>query len=147
MMRLCPHSFHPHKVAAVSSTDHLLEKDVVALRRAIKIQIQDEAAAARRDAETKKMIWSHRILSQGPWSPLHDPVPLAGPWALPMPVEIADKQSLQPFFQHLKGHDDDDNDGGNTTSVHGKEPWYDVEFDAWEKGMLYKDGRMDLCKM
>ena len=146
MLRSCPHSIHLPKLAAVSSPDHLLEKDVVALRRAIKTQIQDEAAAARRDAETKKMIWSHRILSQGPWSPLHDPVPLAGPWAIPMPVEIADKQSLQPFFKHLGGHDDVCG-GGTTASVPGKEPWYDVEFDAWEKGTLYRDGRMDLCKM
>ncbi len=29
----------------------------------------------------------------------------------------------------------------------GQEPFYGVDVAEFEKGILYKDGRMDLCKM
>ena len=45
--------------------------------------------------------WKHRVLRQGPWDEVNDPLPLTGSPALPMPVSISDEESLAAFFKHL----------------------------------------------
>lgn len=60
-----------------------------------------------------------------------------------MPVQVSTESSLAPFFDHLQ------HGGGYEVDESGKEteePYYGVEMGEWEKGMLYQDGRMDLCK-
>ena len=70
---------------------------------------------------------------------------LKGVRAFPMPVQVSSENSLAPFFDHLRVGGDYDVDvygNGNRT----EEPYYRTEMGEWEKGMLYQDGRMDLCK-
>ncbi|KAM0284139.1 hypothetical protein ACHAQH_002128 [Verticillium albo-atrum] len=93
--------------------------------------------------------WASRILAQGPWDKDYFPISLHGPQALPMPVQIAEADDLAPFFSHLEqggthelgasttGHSLHDGDG---------EPYYHVQGVEFEKGVVYEDGRMDLCK-
>ena len=94
--------------------------------------------------------------------------------AIPMPVTISDRETLAPFFDYLKSNraptlkpeivlsslttDDttsllsDSEDGSvDHQSVfqakHGQEPYYGVDMLEFEKGVVYTDNRMDLCKM
>lgn len=99
--------------------------------------------------------WTQRMLQQGPWDARLDPWPLSGAQALPMPVKMASLDSLQPFFGRLgtiRGSRTEWTDivNGNSASDPfeiSKEPYYGVKMCEWEKGVLYEDGRMDLCKM
>ncbi|MCJ1251473.1 hypothetical protein MMC30_008706 [Trapelia coarctata] len=99
--------------------------------------------------------WTQRILHQGHWDEHSDDWPLSGAQALPMPVTIASPDSLEPFFRHLgtiRGNRTEwadvlDADFRSAAFEISKEPYYGVEMCEWEKGVLYKDGRMDLCKM
>ncbi|KAF4264747.1 hypothetical protein KXX13_001345 [Aspergillus fumigatus] len=92
--------------------------------------------------------WSDRILAQGPWDQTVTPDMLKGAPSLPMPVEISDAGSLTPFFNHLKH-------GGSYETASDAiglgqpavEPYYKVPTLEFDKGVLYEDGRMDLCKM
>ncbi|KAG5660710.1 hypothetical protein KAF25_003316 [Fusarium avenaceum] len=95
-------------------------------------------------------IWASRILSQGAWDPAKHPISLDGVPAIPMPVEIANEADLAPFLAHLEE--------GGTFELNGDEkgfeldggrgePYYGVKGAEFRKGVVYEDGRMDLCKM
>ncbi|KAF4453089.1 hypothetical protein F53441_4176 [Fusarium austroafricanum] len=95
-------------------------------------------------------VWASRILSQGAWDPTKRPISLGGVPAIPMPVEIAHEADLAPFLNHLE-------DGG-TFELNGNEkgfeldggrgePYYGIKGAEFRKGVVYEDGRMDLCKM
>ena len=117
------------------------EKDIVLLRKAIQAQRKAEELA-RLEARTKPT-WKQRILAQGPWDEVKDPVTLDGVSSLPMPVTISDEESLSSFFNHLGvGGTHDTLDASK-----GQEPFYGTDLAEFEKGVLYEDGRMDLCKM
>lgn len=117
------------------------KKDVVALREAI--QAQQKAEEARRFEAGVHPPWKGRVLAQGPWDEANDPLSVAGAPALPMPVTISDEESLAPIFKRLG------EDGSHDTldALRGREAWYGVDLAEFEKGILYEDGRMDLCKM
>ncbi|KAF4854469.1 Protein NLRC3 [Colletotrichum siamense] len=94
--------------------------------------------------------WSSRILAQGPWDPSKLPVSTAGPRAIPMPVAVADAADLAPFFDHLElggTHELDENSAGADLDNGKGEPYYGVKGAEFRKGVVYEDGRMDLCKM
>ena len=113
------------------------EKEVVLLRRAIQAQ-QKADEVARKPTE-----WKQRVRRQGAWDEVNDPLSLAGAPALPMPVSISDGESLVGLFAHL-------GEGGTHDVVDAAkrlEPYYGVQVAEFERGMLYEDGRMDLCKM
>jgi hypothetical protein len=61
-----------------------------------------------------------------------------------MPVDISNPESLNGFFSHLS-------DNGTHEAIEGAvvgvEPHYDTEFLEFEKGVIFADGRIDLCKM
>ena len=125
------------------------EKDIVKLRALVK---EDRAtSAANALARNDLLSWRKRIShQQGPWNEIEDPLPLSGAPALPMPVQISDPESLAPFFAHLRNagtHQPSDKAGQDQKGEAGAEPYYDVELLEFEKGVLYSDGRMDLCKM
>ncbi|SCV54616.1 uncharacterized protein FFB14_13697 [Fusarium fujikuroi] len=95
-------------------------------------------------------VWASRITSQGVWDPAKYPISLEGVPAIPMPVEIAHEADLAPFLNHLGG--------GGTSKLNGDEkgfelddgrgePYYGVKGAEFRKGVVYEDGRMDLCKM
>jgi len=96
-------------------------------------------------------LWVTRITSQGPWDPKKKPVSTSGVQAIPMPVQIAEEDQLTPFFSHLNRNgthllDQDSVDGVELDGGKG-EPHYGTKGAEFRKGVVYEDGRMDLCKM
>ncbi|TDZ34969.1 NLR family CARD domain-containing protein 3 [Colletotrichum spinosum] len=95
-------------------------------------------------------VWASRILAQGPWSHSKYAVSTAGTRAIPMPVSVADASDLAPFFDHLQHggtHELDDASTGVRLDGGKGEPYYGVKAAEFPKGVVYEDGRMDLCKM
>ncbi|UNI17535.1 hypothetical protein JDV02_003869 [Purpureocillium takamizusanense] len=99
-------------------------------------------------------VWSSRVVDQGPWDEQRMPVSRAGVPAVPMPVRVAREEHLAPFFAHLRGQgthvlEDDEADGSGGTALDGGkgEPYYGVPGAEFARGVVYADGRMDLCKM
>ncbi|KAJ2904564.1 hypothetical protein MKZ38_007763 [Zalerion maritima] len=93
---------------------------------------------------------AEHLIKQGPWDPSKFPISAGGVLGIPMPVNIASAKSLRPFFDHLKiggqhealeGRAGKDLNGGLGDIPYGTKG---VEY---EKGVIYADGRMDLCKM
>ncbi|KAL9032171.1 MAG: hypothetical protein Q9180_006654, partial [Flavoplaca navasiana] len=124
-------------------------KDTAELRRAIRAQ--KAMAEAERSTLRGKPTLKERIRTQErqawDWNGRRERNLdlLKGVRALPMPVQVSSESSLSPFFDHLRvggGYDVDAYGNGNRT----EEPYYRTELGEWEKGMLYQDGRMDLCK-
>ncbi|KAF7555956.1 hypothetical protein G7046_g6439 [Stylonectria norvegica] len=95
-------------------------------------------------------IWASRITSQGPWDPAKMPISLQGTKAIPMPVHVADAEDLAPFLAHLQNggtHELKDGEQGSELDGGKGEPYYGVKGAEFRKGVVYEDGRMDLCKM
>jgi NLR family CARD domain-containing protein 3 len=118
------------------------EKAIVQLRAAFVAQEHAENERVRKENRTDT--WSGRIEAQGPWDEINDPVSLEGAEALPSPVKISSEESLVSFFGYLAQGGDFDDRGNRVVQLepHSEEPY--IEF---EKGVLYKDSRMDLCKV
>jgi NLR family CARD domain-containing protein 3 len=95
-------------------------------------------------------VWSSRILAQGAWDAAKTPISLDGVSAIPMPVKVAQEMDLMPFFGHLEKGGTHELNGDEEASLldNGKgEPYYGVQGAEFRKGVIYQDGRMDLCKM
>ena len=134
---------YPAPSDSVTSPVIKYEKDIVLLRKAITTQRNERIALATREHET----WRKRILDQGPWDEMNDSWTDGAP-ALPMPVSISDRDSLANIFEHLSM---DGNMKRNLTSDAQafpltKEPYYGSETLEFEKGIVYEDGRLDMCK-
>lgn len=102
------------------------------------------------DPGARSPVWASRITAQGPWNPVKKPVSLGGALAIPMPVRVSQSGELDPFFQHLQNSGDHEILGheGAVELYDGKgEPYYGVRGAEFRKGVVYEDGRMDLCKM
>ncbi|RBR03950.1 uncharacterized protein FIESC28_11651 [Fusarium coffeatum] len=87
---------------------------------------------------------------RGVWDPAKRPVSLDGVQAIPMPVEIAHEADLAPFLNHLESGGTFELDGhekGFELDGGRGEPYYGVKGAEFRKGVVYEDGRMDLCKM
>lgn len=67
----------------------------------------------------------------------------ATPAALPMPVQIAQKDELQPLFDYLKSNHTMDRAEDDLKF----EPNFGIEMQEFRRGVVYADQRMDLCKM
>lgn len=123
------------------------EKEIVTLRSMVMDQRRsDIAKATERNASAN---WIKRIAKQGPWDEAADPLSLDGAPSLPMPVEQSDPESLAPFFAHLARNGTHERSSQNFEDAGhgGVEPYYNTELIEFEKGVLYADGRVDLCKM
>ncbi|KAK7036417.1 hypothetical protein VNI00_011614 [Paramarasmius palmivorus] len=135
-----------HPSAAQDSLAPIIqyERDIVKLRAYIQEQRKAdiEAATARRAAKD----WRKRIIQQGPWDEVNDPLSLGGASSLPMPVQIGTKEDFAPFFSHLRLGGDDSLLDGEDGEI-GVEPYYDIHMIEFDRGVLYADRRMDLCKM
>ncbi|KAL6852973.1 hypothetical protein ACO1O0_007522 [Amphichorda felina] len=95
-------------------------------------------------------VWSSRIMSQGPWDPSKYPVSTDGVSAIPMPVKVAQEMDLAPFLGHLERggtHELRGDEGGFELDGGRGEPYYGTKGAEFRKGVVYEDGRMDLCKM
>ncbi len=114
------------------------DSDMRILRNRVRLQRNEQI-------EVKKEDEPHSIASavrrQGRWDEKEDSVTM--PPAIPMPVEISSLDTLMPFFDYLE------------TNVLFQpsedlplklEPYYGTPFIEFQKGIVYEDGRMDLCK-
>lgn len=134
---------HPSATECSLSQVIKYDRDLATLRRAYEAwqkQVSDEADRLRLErAAAKELTFISAIKTQGPWDPASDLVkPLS---ATPMPVQIAERNTLQPLFEYLA---DPTNTAGH--GVWGKEPFYGVPLLEFQKGVIYVDGRIDLCK-
>ncbi|KAG0014033.1 hypothetical protein BGZ82_001923 [Podila clonocystis] len=68
-----------------------------------------------------------------------------------MPVQVSEEKHLAPFLGHLSRNGTHllDKDDKNAVELDGGkgEPYYGVKGAEFRKGVIYEDGRMDLCKM
>jgi hypothetical protein len=81
---------------------------------------------------------------QGPWVGQElDPLDLKGPRAIPTPVKIGSTDDFAPIFDHLAKNVifAEAKDGKRGFELMWMEP--SLEF---ERGIVYEDGRLDLCK-
>jgi hypothetical protein len=134
--------------SAVTGSLIKYEKDIVKLRKYVLQQRKRYIELATQGKAAKN--WNKRILNQGPWDPVADPVSLSGPSSLPMPVEISDSMSLEPFFDHLRldgSIDISSTIRASSCASEAEEPYYGTKTLEFQKGVLYTDRRMDLCKM
>lgn len=95
-------------------------------------------------------VWAARITAQGPWNPTKQPISLDGVEAIPMPVQVAHEEDLAPFLGHLQkggNHELKGDEQGSELDGGRGEPYYGVKGAEFRKGVVYEDGRMDLCKM
>ena len=140
------------KFVSIVGADFDLEKDIVSLRRSLLELLHQEEEDRIAEAQKRNAFVKSCIKSQGPWDEMNDPLPLTGVEALPMPVEISDKESLRPFFRSLSNdHSQAQIDDSESVAIdhlpwNSRETYYGVDVQIWGKGMLYADGRMDLCK-
>lgn len=118
----------------------------------------DQIAVDKASSAKKTKEWTTRIEALGPWSPEKEPLALTSTNSLPMPVEIGSREDFEPFFTHLKANGTHEHDhlaaqssedtSTITAAVSGKESThYPVPLLEFPRGVLYKDHRMDLCKM
>ncbi|KAF2404967.1 RNI-like protein [Trichodelitschia bisporula] len=123
------------------------EKDRCRVKRWIRLQRKYDILQSRKGNMAKR--WAERIKKQGPWNPDTHPVSLQGAFALPMPVKISDPESLAPFFDHLRqdGTHEPSSAAPGAPAVLIPEPYYETPALEFPKGVIYEDGRMDLCKM
>ncbi|KAK2595540.1 hypothetical protein QQS21_006714 [Conoideocrella luteorostrata] len=98
-------------------------------------------------------VWASRIIRQGEWDPVKTSVSVDGVPGIPMPVKVSQRDQLEPFFRHLRANGTHEVNGGQEAQG-GKEldggkgePYYQVRGAEFRKGVVYEDGRMDLCKM
>ncbi|KAF2795058.1 RNI-like protein [Melanomma pulvis-pyrius CBS 109.77] len=124
------------------------DKDIIKLRRYV---LQQRKRAIEIATKRNDMLNLHkRIIAQGAWDPAVDPLSLNGTPSLPMPVKIADPETLAPFFEHIQldGTEDISSSARATEdSIEVEEPYYGTKALEFQKGVLYADHRMDLCKM
>lgn len=123
------------------------EKDRKQMVRWIKYSRRYATATKTRGREERD--WRLAIQRQGLWQPMSQPISLDGPPSLPMPVEIASAESLKPFFTHLRNNGTADPDTIVDTRRLFKEitePYYGTAALEFPRGVVYEDGRMDLCK-
>lgn len=131
---------HPDSLASIIK----YEKDIVMLRA--RVMEQRRSAINKASERNARFNWVKRIERQGPWDEVNDPLSRKGAPSLPMPVEVSDKESLAPFFAHLINGGTHERTDHNHSQA-GVEPYYNTELIEFEKGVLYADGRVDLCKM
>ena len=121
------------------------EKDIVLLRKLV--YEQRRTAIARATDHNTRHTWIKRIAVQGPWDEANDQLTPSGAPSLPMPVEVSDKDSLAPFLTHLRDNGRCQPISSSKVFTTGVEPFYDIDLIEFQRGVLYADGRIDLCKM
>ncbi|KAF7339963.1 RNI-like protein [Mycena venus] len=131
----------------------------IALSRARRVARQRERARVH---SGNSHIKNDAIASetQGEWlGQEEDPISLDGPMALPMPVEIGTDDDFQDVFQflHLNLNPKDvlspekKDMRDELTSTLGLMPGAEIKWNTpmveFKRGVVYDDGRLDLCKM
>ena len=153
------HLLRPHvqAIARLLFPDFSAEKAMIhydaSRRRACQIVRANEAAEKAMKEALRGGFQAMEL--QGPWAgQAEDPVPLTGPPALPVPVQIGEEEHFKDCFRFLASdHDPNDFYPGTSSSkdIHGlrpgKELIWNIPMVEFDRGVVYMDGRLDLCKM
>lgn len=91
--------------------------------------------------------WVERVKVAGPWDQQPTPRDLQGAESLPMPVTIATSESLKPCFDHIARNGTFQPLPESRFQHSAKELHYGTPYIEFEKGVIYEDGRVDLCKV
>ena len=142
------HWHGPNRVSSVVRISEYIHDFAPLQRRALAL-IAEKAAKVRAKKNMSELpIIKAKVFDQGPWCESKEEL---ASWKLhtsPMPVEISDAESLKPFFSHIEKCSDAVNWTSITEGIEiTHEPGENMEMIEFPKGVLYKDGRMDLCKM
>ncbi|KAL5417554.1 hypothetical protein PMIN03_001512 [Paraphaeosphaeria minitans] len=138
---------YPHYDTPVGSLIRY-ETDLMQLRRLVVEQRKLMFSEATKQKELFN--WPKRVMKQGAWAPATDPWSLDGAPAIPMLVEIGQKETFIPLFKHLASNGTEASlltTGARTNAIGIEEPYYNVKCLEFERGVLYSDRRLDLCKM
>ncbi|KAF8929323.1 hypothetical protein EDD21DRAFT_361587 [Dissophora ornata] len=125
------------EIAAVIRYDRLTSsaKTIVLARR-------KERAVAQSQPKSQSKL----LDIQGPWAGQDvDPLDLKGPVAIPMPVTIGKTTDFEPIFSFLS-EDKAITQAANTQGTHGLELTWKNPTLEFKRGIVYEDGRLDLCK-
>ena len=120
-------------------------EEIIAKLRSL-VKARRKALIAQATENKARKSWVTRITKQGPWQEDIDPVSLRGVPSLPVPVQISNEIDLKPFFNHLSANKDAE-PSSLEGAMTGEEPYYGTPLLAFKKGVVYEDGRLDLCKM
>jgi hypothetical protein len=117
-------------------------------RKAVREQARSRLAA---EQAPKNNMGGRLLKIQGPWAgQALDPVDLKGPSAIPMPVEVGPAKAFEPIFSFLAGdesfHDAYASAGIHSTRKSGFELTWKNPTLEFDRGIVYEDGRLDLCK-
>lgn len=112
------------------------DTDMRTLRQRVRLQRKEQA-----EKKAELHSFTSVVRRQGPWDENEDRVTF--PPAIPMPVEISSPATLEQFFSYLEL---DLSFQASEERPYQPEPYYGTPFIEFQKGVLYEDGRMDLCK-
>lgn len=120
------------------------------------VATQRAMTAAELAKEQRRLERNRPDKQSKPWDPDQDPVEL--PKAAPMPVQMGQRDDFKDCFAFLK-----DDDGARVEALLnmpdsasippsfgvtiGEEPVYKSRLLEFKRGVVYEDGRLDLCKM
>lgn len=156
-----PHSQREEaqRIANIMFPDSSSEKAIIQYeeqrKHAVAAYRRDKAAALERHKqylEAKRPDRRH-----APWDPVRDPVEL--PKAAPMPVTVGEKEDFKDCFAFLRSTDGSrvealmnmpDPSSSLPASLGvtvGAEPGHGTRLLEFRRGVVYEDGRLDLCKM
>jgi hypothetical protein len=108
--------------------------------------VRQRQADSLRAAQVKDNKGGKLLKIQGPWAGQGlDPVDLKGPAAIPMPVSIGSFESFEPIFSFL-AENKSITEAGESHGTHGIELLWKNPLLEFERGIVYEDGRVDLCK-
>ena len=154
------HQYRPqvHVIAQLLFPDFSAEKALihyeVSRRKACQIVRANEAADKAMKQALRGGFKAMEV--QGPWAGQEaDPVSLAGPPALPMPVQIGKAEHFKDCFNFLASNQDPNDFCPGTSSgkrnayglTPGKELIWNTPMVEFDRGVVYVDRRLDLCKM
>ncbi|KAF9207745.1 hypothetical protein BGZ49_010646 [Haplosporangium sp. Z 27] len=125
------------EIAAIIQYDRLTSP-----AKAIVLSRRKERAVAQSQAKSQSKL----LEIQGPWAGQDvDPGDLKGPAAIPMPVTIGETTDFEPIFGFLS-EDKAITEAGDMQGTHGLELTWETPILEFKRGIVYEDGRLDLCK-
>lgn len=119
------------------------------LVQALKTSAREERTRSLAPKTNKR---GNLVRPQGPWKGQDlDPVSLDGPVAMPMPVTIPPEDEFRPVFDFLKRNEDPGIYISGQQAADGITPGEELNWGTpmikFRRGIIYEDGRLDLCKM
>lgn len=155
-----PHSQRDHaqQIATLMFPDYTLEKALITYESQRKQAVATYRAKVAADLERKRQLQeeSRPDREHQPWDPAKDPLEV--PKAAPMPVTVGTKEDFKDCFAFLRSDaggrveamlnmPDASSTAPSMGLIRGEEPGHKTRLLEFKRGVVYEDGRLDLCKM